>query len=365
MYIILLLCITAATARFAGATAWQGAGASQRFLGTAHARTQHLNATQAFLEAIQPLVDRGLHDFPVPDPHVSDNCQDILQRPHTRPNRHGQRVPDLVHMVWGLGPSWRHEGLGRPAYYAVHGAQRAVGVERVVLHRTHPIADTHVLAQLQSEGALGSCVWTDFDTIMGRNISMYSHKSDVIRILTLFWAGGVYVDTDLVLFRSLADLQRYAFVAGEQTLDGERSHGIATCVLLSEPQSVWVGDWVLSYHDFDWNDYDLHSIRRPTERWRALVAEHGEPAVRRFAKVFPIDTLVYPPINMFHLFMVDRGTDAPWEGFCQIFSLHLWLEGKDALRDLTHDDLLAHRSEFGNVVCALFAQGELCASQGF
>ena len=70
--------------------------------------------------------------------------------------------------------------------------------------------------------------------------------SDVARLKALHDEGGIYLDTDVEVFRSLEPLlERKAFAGFE----GSKHRPIGTCVMASEPQGQWVTEMMDAYSD--------------------------------------------------------------------------------------------------------------------
>ncbi len=73
----------------------------------------------------------------------------------------------------------------------------------------------------------------------------YAFVSDVARLKALNEEGGVYLDTDVKVFKSLEPLLDYHAFAG---FEGCKRVLVATCILGSEPQTIWLQEQ-LSYYE--------------------------------------------------------------------------------------------------------------------
>lgn len=73
----------------------------------------------------------------------------------------------------------------------------------------------------------------------------YAFVSDYVRLWALEREGGVYLDTDVELFKSLEDLLNYKAFAG---FEGSKHLPLGTCVLASEAHGEWVRE-MLGYYD--------------------------------------------------------------------------------------------------------------------
>lgn len=73
----------------------------------------------------------------------------------------------------------------------------------------------------------------------------FAFVSDYVRLWALEREGGVYLDTDVEVFRSLEPLHfRLAFTGFE----GSKHKPIGTCVMASEPHGLWIKE-MLSVYD--------------------------------------------------------------------------------------------------------------------
>lgn len=97
------------------------------------------------------------------------------------------------------------------------------------------------------------CLWDEnsFDDIIVPYIAeayeakKYAFVSDYVRLWALEREGGVYLDTDVELFKSLEDLLNYKAFAG---FEGSKHLPLGTCVLASEAHGEWVRE-MLGYYD--------------------------------------------------------------------------------------------------------------------
>lgn len=74
----------------------------------------------------------------------------------------------------------------------------------------------------------------------------YAFVSDVARLKALVDYGGIYLDTDVLVFKSFDPLLKYRAFAG---FEGSKYSPIGTCVLASEKKGVWVCEQLHHYDD--------------------------------------------------------------------------------------------------------------------
>lgn len=81
----------------------------------------------------------------------------------------------------------------------------------------------------------------------------YAFVSDYVRLWALFNEGGVYLDTDVEVFRTFDDLLAYSAFAG---FEGSKHVPIGTCVMASEANGIWVKEMFDAYQNRSFIDSD-------------------------------------------------------------------------------------------------------------
>lgn len=74
----------------------------------------------------------------------------------------------------------------------------------------------------------------------------YAFVSDFVRLWALEREGGVYLDTDVEVFKPFDDLLVYKAFAG---FEGSKHLPMGTCVMASEPHGVWVTEQLEAYRE--------------------------------------------------------------------------------------------------------------------
>jgi len=78
------------------------------------------------------------------------------------------------------------------------------------------------------------------------SLGKYAFVSDYVRLWALKREGGVYLDTDVEVFRSLEPLLSYLAFAG---FEGSKHKPIGTCIMATEPHGQWVKEMLAVYND--------------------------------------------------------------------------------------------------------------------
>jgi hypothetical protein len=164
-------------------------------------------------------------------------------------------IPDLIHVVWlytGDVEVWVYLHLlsmlvKQPTCLLyVHSFETPIG----------PFWDI-----LESTGRIRLHFWE-------RNVSIHDiqpiisfHKSDIIRLKALQRFGGIYLDLDVVLARTVDPLRTNKFVLGQTGHQKE----ICNAVILSTTDSEFLTRWIEEYKNVDFTCLYCHDINVPTD----------------------------------------------------------------------------------------------------
>ncbi len=72
----------------------------------------------------------------------------------------------------------------------------------------------------------------------------YAFVSDYVRLWALEREGGIYLDTDVVAFKSFDDLLVWKAFVG---FEGSKTTPVGTCVMATEPHGVWINEQLERY----------------------------------------------------------------------------------------------------------------------
>ena len=101
----------------------------------------------------------------------------------------------------------------------------------------------------------------------------YAFVSDYVRLWALEREGGLYLDTDVLAFRSFEDLLGYKAFAG---FEGIKHLPVGTCVMASEPHGEWVSEMLDAYHDRHFINPDGgYDMRTNVQFITAIMASNG------------------------------------------------------------------------------------------
>ena len=120
----------------------------------------------------------------------------------------------------------------------------------------------------------------------------YAFVSDYVRLWALNNEGGLYLDTDVMVFKPFDDLLDHGAFAG---FEGSKHLPVGTCVMASQPHGLWVSEMLQAYKNryftLDDGSYDLTTN---VQFITALMAERGfvqdgQEQDYKDLHVFPVD----------------------------------------------------------------------------
>jgi hypothetical protein len=105
--------------------------------------------------------------------------------------------------------------------------------------------------------------------VYGNPINVLAHKTDVLRLDGLYNHGGVYLDSDVFVFHDflvtlndqLQSSPKASIVLGQEHYGGVETLG--NSVIIARQFSPFIALWKRGYHDFDDNEWSLHSTSLP------------------------------------------------------------------------------------------------------
>ncbi|CAG2222978.1 unnamed protein product [Mytilus edulis] len=118
------------------------------------------------------------------------------------------------------------------------------------------------------------------EEVFGRNLTFIEHKSDIARIQALQRFGGIYVDTDEIILRSLDPLRKYPFTLSRET-DWNLSNGL----ILAEKNATFLNIWYSEYKSYNGSKthWGFHSTQVPywlSQKYPDLIHVENKTFVR-------------------------------------------------------------------------------------
>ncbi|KAL8584479.1 hypothetical protein ACOMHN_016800 [Nucella lapillus] len=173
--------------------------------------------------------------------------------------------------------------------------------------------------------------------VFGRPLGAVQHKSDIARLEALKEYGGIYLDGDQVVLKSLDEFRHKEFVMGH-----ENANNLANSLLISAPRAKFIEAWYRNYRSYNPKQWGIHSTFLP------LI----------LARVYP--KMIH---NAGYAFIKPDlpGIREIWEGhynWTTNHAVHLYyrsmVEGKQIRTDYRLSELLALNSSLGEIARHVF-----------
>lgn len=200
-------------------------------------------------------------------------------------------VPNVIHFIWITGENSRPFSYFN--YMAVKAAKKQMGCA-VVIHCNEPPKNNKYwdMAMMYSIYRRIGVPTHVGDT----EIKNVQYASDVIRLEILYKWGGIYIDTDMILFKPLTPLMDKSLtMAVESTHEDGSPKSVANGVILAEPKSEFLKLML-----------DATPIAMKSDIW----ANHAVTLPLELAKAYP-DMVHLEPKESF--FPFDLARNYPFE----------------------------------------------------
>lgn len=155
----------------------------------------------------------------------------------------------------------------------------------------------------------------------------YAFVSDFVRLFVLEREGGIYLDTDVEVFRSFEELLEFRAFAG---FEGSKYLPLGTCVLASEAHGIWVSEQLDYYRDRHFLKEDgtmdnTTNVQFITAKMREQgFVQNGMEQDFKDLHVFPVD--YFCPMQTTGEFFRTNNT------YCNHLGMGSWMDRKDGLK---------------------------------
>jgi hypothetical protein len=174
------------------------------------------------------------------------------------------RVPKVIHFIFGLSPDFGGKPFNLMHYFAVLSAAQRIRPEAIYFHHAYEPSNEYYS---RVKGLMISRKCGVPTEIFGRELKHFAHRADVLRMQLLQEFGGIYLDLDTVSVKPFDDLLTSSFSIGLQGRD--RVFGLCNAVMLSAPRDRFIQDWLEYYRQFTPEVWDRFSVKLPYAMWRS------------------------------------------------------------------------------------------------
>lgn len=164
-------------------------------------------------------------------------------------------VPRVVHVTWfyPADTDFRfHQAL------CLLAVQRFFRPEKIYFWHDHKPSGPWWVFVRQSVAHLLLVPYERPKSVLNRTVTVPEHQSDVARLELLAEYGGLYLDLDVIVVRSLDSLLHH-----EVTLGAETPDMLGSGLILARRNSSFIAQWRATYSSFDDREWNYHSVVIP------------------------------------------------------------------------------------------------------
>ncbi|KAJ1553928.1 hypothetical protein HK096_005759, partial [Nowakowskiella sp. JEL0078] len=122
-------------------------------------------------------------NFSAPD--LRDNCT-------TTANRQRQRIPKIIHYVFGFKKNFDEHGFGLLQYVAIKSAHEMIKPKKIILHFRYLPPDSNIWWQRAKEYVTDfHHLETDMTEVFEDPVKNFAYMADIVRIRELMKTGGI------------------------------------------------------------------------------------------------------------------------------------------------------------------------------
>lgn len=251
----------------------------------------------------------------------------VLARIHPSKAAATEKVPHILHYIFGLSSDFGGKPFGFVQYLAISSAIQTLSPDTVIYF--HHIYEPTGWYWDQVKPRLTLVKTRDVKEVFGRPVTHFAHKADVIRLEVLRDQGGIYLDLDVLVLKPFDGFFREDFVMGvEAGWEPGTIEGLCNAVMISRPYAPFVTRWIEQYRTYDDVAWNAHSVALPL----------------RLSERYPQDITVMDKYTFFYPLYFERhfesvhgdGKAVPRHDFSQQFAYHMWetLAYEKYLKDL-------------------------------
>jgi hypothetical protein len=146
--------------------------------------------------------------------------------------------------------------------------------------------------------------------INNKQIPWVQHKADVARIYTIYERGGVYIDSDLLLYRDVSNI----LVKGKVNMSYQNANGVWNGFIAAPPKHPYMMEWINAYKSL----YGSSDV----DHWAGLSINMPFTLSNRY----PNHVNIMPSITFLPFGWHDDNlyTDGCTDSFMDSYGMHLW-----------------------------------------
>ncbi|XP_049814963.1 uncharacterized protein LOC126262395 [Schistocerca nitens] len=237
-------------------------------------------------------------------------------------------VPNIVHYI-----IFGKNSLDFISYLSILSVLKVQKPEQLIIHSDSPDFGGNYWLAIKSAPFNDTSIHVSLleqpTHVFGQRLSSVYHSADVARIQILMQHGGIYLDTDMLVLRSL---DRYR--NSEMVVAWPYGEYIGNQILIASKNAKFLSMWLNSYRSYHPREWYYNAGKVPTEQ---ILQKHPELAHREhFA--FGVTNL---GANLYGA--------SPWPQWRLLSAVHLLSRHPPAPQHLDEKFVRTYRSPFGEI----------------
>ena len=274
---------------------------------------------------LQPLVDNSLLPLRYYATQTyMETEQQMLMRAFLEKQESDTLVPKIVHFIWF---SRGAELFPFHHFMSVLAAHRFIRPERIKIWHNAPLLGFWWNKTMRLVPEIEVTFKMAPTAIFGRPINLSEHQSDVARLEIMIQYGGIYLDFDAIVVRSLEPLLKH-----EITLGREKETRVGNGVIIAKPNALFLRIWYSRYKTFDDSLWSNHST--------ILAAKLSN----EYPNLVHIETKSILRPNNRELEYIYGNKKYPWK---ENYIIHLWYRNYKVQHSL--EDIKFLNNSFGEI----------------
>ncbi|KAJ3265501.1 hypothetical protein HDU76_012049, partial [Blyttiomyces sp. JEL0837] len=194
------------------------------------------------------------------NPNLHDNCTYIHSNApiNNHPSKPTPQIPKLLHFIFGLQRDFGGYPFLFVHFMAIKMASDSIQPDHIYVHYYYEPEGYWWNRVKELDKVVMMKIDKVPDKVFGNVVENVSHQADVLRLQLLMKYGGIYIDSDLFIYRSLDSLLHHPFIMAK-----EDYHGMANAFIMSTKNSMFLHEWYNRYRSFNDSDWSGHSVWLP------------------------------------------------------------------------------------------------------
>ena len=175
-------------------------------------------------------------------------------------------IPQKVHYVFGMTRDFGGKPFSLIHYLSIRSAFTHLSPSKIYVHFLHE--PTGLYWDLAQPMITRRKLKSPTNRIFNISIEHPAHQSDVARLLILIKEGGIYLDSDALIFQPFPKAwYDKDFVIGQEGVNA--SSGLGNSIMMSKQNATFPRLWLGSYRNFTNSLWAHHSIQLPKWLWKS------------------------------------------------------------------------------------------------